>query len=73
MTTYFTTENEKLTELIKTTEVTDGKVYLTDDDGEEVVQIYETVEDFIYTTIVGLGSDFFLEVVNDRACVYIPD
>ena len=73
MTTYFTTENERITELIKATEITDGKVYLTDDDGEEVVEVYETAEDFVCNTIVGRGADFFLEVVGDRTCVYIPD
>lgn len=73
MSVYFTTENKKITELIKTTEVTDGKVYLTDDDGEKVVQIYETAEDFVCNTIVGRGADFSLEVVNGKACVYIPD
>lgn len=62
-----------IAELIKATRMTDGKVYITDDDGLAIVDVYNTVNDFIFNTIVGKGSDFFMEVKNGKVLVYIPD
>ena len=66
-------ELNKIAELIKATKTTDGRVYLTDDDGRYFETVYKNVNDFIFNTIVGKGSDFDMQVKNGKVCVYIPD